>query len=279
MKFIKFTSIIFVFLLLTQSCNQKNSSVVEVIPQDTMAMLIADIHIADATLNVIMNSEKFKKIDDYYFSTLEKYNISRSRFDTSMVFYSTEPEVYGNIYEDVMLIISQKEGEVFALADDKEIISDEKNRFNTITSLRSNFDGKRDLNILMDKKVDINSFSGKYSLLFKPTRKNSNKLEYKIENTQEISILVGFMLKMQSEEKNKYPLLIIEVIEKDNRVLYEKIDVQKFIVTKGDWNKIEINNKYKIKGFVRSGLLRVYLSNVFNQEFFIDNLLLEIKKK
>ena len=279
MKFVKTVFIIVAFFLLLQSCSQEKTTSVDVIPQDTMAMVLADIHIADATLNVIMNSEKFKEIDDYYFSILKKYNISRSRFDSSIVYYSREPEVYGKVYEDVMFIISQEEGEVFALPDDKKTVKNNKNDFNTVTTIRSNFDGKKSLNTLLDKKQDVNSFSGKYSLLFKPTTKTSNKLEYKLDNIKEISILMGFMLKMQSPENKKYPLLIVEVLEGEDRVLFEKIDLQKFIVTKGDWNKMEVNNKYKIKKFVQSGTLRIYISNVFNQEFFIDDLLLEIKKK
>jgi len=279
MKFVRIAFAIFVLFLVTQSCNQEKTKTFELIPQDTMAMVLADIHIADATLNVMMNSEKFTEIDDYYYSLLKKYGISRSRFDSSIAYYSIEPEAYAKVYENVMFIISQEEGEVFALPDDKKTIAKSKNDFNTITITRTNFDGKRSVNLLLDKKVDINSFSGKYSLLFKATTKTSNKLEYNLENTQEISILMGFMLKMQSTEKDKFPLLIIEVLEDEKRVLFEKIDIQKFIVTKGEWSKIQINNKYKIKKFVRSGKLRIYISNVFNQEFFLDDLLLEIKKK
>ena len=279
MRFVRIIVIFVVILFVAQSCKQEKTLGFVVIPQDTMAIVLADLHIADATLNVMMNTEKFSEIDDYYFSVLKKHDISRARFDSSVTFYSRQPELYGKVYEDVMLIISQEEGEVFALPDDKKTIAKNKDKFNTITTTRTNFDGKRSVNFLLDKKIDINSFSGKYSLLFKPTTKTSNKLEYNLDNTQEISILMGFMLKMQSTEKNKFPLLIIEVIEDDNRVLFEKVDIQKFIVTDGEWKKIQINNKYKIKKFVRSGTLRLYISNVFNQEFFVDDLLLEIKKK
>ena len=277
MKFVKIVFIIVVILIAAQSCKQEKQNSIEVIPQDTMSMVLADIHIADATLNIIMNSEKFKEIDDYYFSVLKKYSITRSRFDSSIVFYSKKPEVYSDIYENVMSIISRKEGGILALADDKKNLT--KNEFNTIANIKTNFDTKQSQNFLLDKKNNINSFSGKYSLLFKPTTKTSNKLEYNLDNTQEISVLMSFMLKIESLEKNKFPLLIIEVLEKDNRVLFEKIDIQKFITTEGEWNKIKINNKYKIKKFVRSGILRVYISNAFNQEFFIDDLFLEIKKK
>lgn len=266
-------------ILFVASCNNEIIPGNEIIPKDTMAMVIADIHIADATLNVIMNSEKFKEVDGYYKSVLDLHNISRARFDTSIAYYTNKPEVFSVIYEDVMFIISQKEGNILALPNDKKAEVKQNNKYEELISIKSNFDEANSNNAFLDKKSDLNSLSGKYSIYFKTTNKLSNKFGSKIENTQELKLEMKFMLKMQSTEKDKFPLLIIEVIENGQRVLFEKIDIAKYVFTKNEWNKIEINNNFKVKKMVSKGDVKIYLSNVFNQEFFIDDFEMVLKGK
>ena len=276
MKFLKLTVFIFVFILITQSCNHKQVGNNDLIPQDTMAMLIADIHIADATLSVIMNTEKFKNIDEYYASVLKKYNIDRARFDTSLSIYSSNSDEFNKVYEDVMLILSQKEGEVLALPNDKKQEIKPQIAYRNVILTRSNFDEKDSKYFFLDKRSSKNSKSGKYSLFFGENEKISKKLSYKVENIRGVRLSLAFRFKLVSEENKRRPFVIIEVIENGNKVLFEKDDIYKYISIKDEWDKILINNSFKLKKLSKKAVINIYISNVFNQEFFIDDLYMKL---
>jgi hypothetical protein len=276
MKFFKLTILLFILIWVTQSCNYESENNKDVIPKDTMVMLISDIHIADATLNVIMNTEKFKEVDDYYTSVLSKYNVSRSRFDTSLAYYSSKPETFEQIYEDVMLLLSQKEGGILATPSESKTEVKTQLAYRNIATIKSNFDDKKSLNYFLDKKTDINSRSGKYSLFFANNKNLSNKLKYEINNISKIKLSLSFFITLPNNKSIKRPLLVIEVIENDKVVLSEKTDIYKCIAQKGDWDKIEINNSFKLKKLVKKGEINIFISNAFNQEFFIDDMHLKL---
>jgi hypothetical protein len=93
--------VIFVILLIVVSCSHSGHGR---IPENQLAKILADIHLADA----ISFSGKFKEIyynndSVYYFERLfSKYNITRAQFDSTIAWYSGNPDAYEMLYQKVL---------------------------------------------------------------------------------------------------------------------------------------------------------------------------------
>jgi len=82
------------------------------ISQGTMAEVLADIHIAEASIQ-IENSEDDtirQTYINYYYAVFEKHNISKDAFVESMDYYFKNPEKLQVIYDNVNEILSTKRG-------------------------------------------------------------------------------------------------------------------------------------------------------------------------
>jgi hypothetical protein len=82
-----------------------------VIPADSMATLLTDLHIADGVINNTKLKDKtLKQLSTEYFSEiLEKHGISRDAFDESMRYYAYHTEELDKIYEKVIVNLSKIE--------------------------------------------------------------------------------------------------------------------------------------------------------------------------
>ncbi len=98
--------------LLIVSCNaEKETHREEIIPADTLVLLLADLHLADAYLSV--NRLHFKADKSLlYQAIMDEYGVERARFDTSVQYYSLRGEEYEQIYEDLLVHLSQLEAEL-----------------------------------------------------------------------------------------------------------------------------------------------------------------------
>lgn len=77
-----------------------------------MISILVDIHIADAVakekkLKDIKLSNQLKKT--YFNNVLEKHNITKEDFEKSTSFYENNIELMQEIYEKVMIVLSEKE--------------------------------------------------------------------------------------------------------------------------------------------------------------------------
>jgi hypothetical protein len=82
------------------------------ISQDEIAEVLADIHIAEASIQ-LENSEDDsirQTYINYYNAVFEKHNISREAFTASMDYYFKNPEKLEIIYDNVTEILSTKRG-------------------------------------------------------------------------------------------------------------------------------------------------------------------------
>jgi phosphorylcholine metabolism protein LicD len=84
----------------------------EIFPKETMISILVDIHIADAVakekkLKDIKLSNQLKKT--YFNNVLEKHNITKEDFEKSTSFYENNIELMQEIYEKVMIVLSEKE--------------------------------------------------------------------------------------------------------------------------------------------------------------------------
>ncbi|NSW45753.1 MAG: DUF4296 domain-containing protein [Bacteroidales bacterium] len=87
------------------SCNRSSSKITtDVISKDSMVSIIADLHLADA---ILLNTNVQSKISDIssnrlYKTVLDKYNITRERFNRSINFYAENPRLLDSLYDKVI---------------------------------------------------------------------------------------------------------------------------------------------------------------------------------
>jgi hypothetical protein len=103
---------IFVVFLIFTSCKEKKKILPQIIPRNEIIPILVDMHIADASLNILaVKQKKFNfKSCDYYYSVLKKYHTDKATFDRSILYYSHDIEEYNKIYDEVLKKLSIIEG-------------------------------------------------------------------------------------------------------------------------------------------------------------------------
>lgn len=93
------------------SCSRKEEEVPEhVFSRDSMVMIMARIHIAEALLNQYGSQTNQIDFKAAYLQKLILDNgIDTARFNTSFDFYATRPELFAGVYDDVINEISRQQ--------------------------------------------------------------------------------------------------------------------------------------------------------------------------
>ena len=270
MKYLLFIlSVIVIF----SSCSNGVENPEIIISADSMAIILADVHLADATLSVMMNRKKYTEIDSYYNSVLQKYNITRARLDSSISYYSSRGKEFEKIYEDVMFILSQKEGIVVAEKDSvnsKEIQKVKK--YELVLDYKSNFDDKAE-NKLLDKRSSIKAKSGKFSILFDYNTFKSNEFIYGLKySISEIKLVIKSSISLMANKTKTAPAIVIEVVNGKKIEYQTAISLKNYIVEKQEWSNIDIKNSISLPVALDEGDVKIYISNPYKNDFFIDDL-------
>jgi hypothetical protein len=111
------------FLLFMASCYRSapdpDFDMSLVIPADSMAVLLSDLHIADGIVTSKRDAKiPLKKVSTEYFNeVLKRHNLEKKAFDESMHYYSFHTEELKQIYEQVLIILSKKESMVMPVKD------------------------------------------------------------------------------------------------------------------------------------------------------------------
>jgi len=271
MKYILF---ILSIIIISSSCSNKLENPEIIISADSMAIILADVHLADATLSVMMNKkEKYNDIESYYNSVLQKYNISRARLDSSISYYSSRGDEFEKIYEDVMFILSNKEGLVVAEKDttNKNEIKKVK-KYELALNYKSNFDNKIK-NKLLDNRSSIKSKSGKFSVLFDYNTFKSKEFIYNIKySISEIKLVIKASISLMANKTKTTPSIVIEIVNGKKVEYQTAISLKNYIVEKQEWSIINIKNNISLPTAIDEGRIKVYISNPYKNDFFIDDL-------
>ena len=104
-------TVAFLTLLVISSC--VNNSIPEesyMISRDTLVLVIADMHKTDALLmnSGMLDRNLRKKNASYYNHIYKKYHITEYRFGRTIQTYTTYPEEYFEVYDDVLDILSEE---------------------------------------------------------------------------------------------------------------------------------------------------------------------------
>ena len=89
------------------SCQNKNK---DILPEEKLADVIADMHLADAILN--RESTRFGQKDSlhsYYNTLYAQHNISRKQFYQTMQHYMKNPAEFDKIYSQVLNKLRDKQ--------------------------------------------------------------------------------------------------------------------------------------------------------------------------
>lgn len=116
---LKLNHSVFIFLsftLLVASCYSSNKRLESELPPDalnknTMIDLLTDIHLIEATLaqKQVKGVLVFDIAEIYYDSLFAKYSIQKAQLDSSIAYYSRNPDIYENIYTEVITNLSKIE--------------------------------------------------------------------------------------------------------------------------------------------------------------------------
>ena len=97
--------VLLLLMITFASCHRKESiSGKEFIEREVLVDVLVDIHLADG----ITNDQKFnRKFDvdsiDILTPILEKYQVTRQMFDTTMYVYARNPDILDLVYNDVLI--------------------------------------------------------------------------------------------------------------------------------------------------------------------------------
>lgn len=110
--------------LLVASCYSSNKRLEPELPPDalntnTMIDLLTDIHLIEATLTQkqAQGLLAFDFAEIYYDSLFVKYDIQKAQFDSSIAYYSRNPDAYEEIYAVVITNLSKIESAQGHIAD------------------------------------------------------------------------------------------------------------------------------------------------------------------
>ncbi|MBK7964641.1 MAG: DUF4296 domain-containing protein [Bacteroidetes bacterium] len=93
------------------SCSKKEVKIpADVIPRDTMIVILAEIHLAEATIQVlnvdVNDSTKIASFGLYRY-IFSKHNISQDLFKKSFDYYRSEPAYFHTMYDEVITHLSE----------------------------------------------------------------------------------------------------------------------------------------------------------------------------
>lgn len=100
--------LVLILAMLLPACKKQESiSGKAFVEREVMVDVLVDIHLADG----VTNDRKFnRKYDvdsiDLLSPILEKHHITREMFDTTLVVYSQHPELFDQLYSDVLIKLS-----------------------------------------------------------------------------------------------------------------------------------------------------------------------------
>lgn len=112
--------------------------------EDEFAKIIADVHFAEATINQarLGSRDNDSVTNSYYHHVLANYHLTQEKFDTIVNWYLAHPELYQDVYEKSIAILSEREAnwqrEIKKIEEERSLIEKEK-RARNIWHLKKNY--------------------------------------------------------------------------------------------------------------------------------------------
>ena len=142
----RITSLILIILFASCKSNTIYDEPLDLIPKDSMMLLLKDLYLATAAKN-IKNARQQKKVS-YTTLVYNKYNIDSLRFNSSNLYYTSKIDVYEPMLNEITALL-KKEQEFFTEA--KKI----KDSLYTDSLLNNSIKIKKELKTEDIKKIDL----------------------------------------------------------------------------------------------------------------------------
>jgi hypothetical protein len=107
--------ILFSFILLLSACKPKSVAIPEtVLPRAEMVSVLVDMHIADAVAETKAQGGANEKelTEQYYNRIYTLHHINKQQFTDSYKFYTANPALMDNLYQEVLTELSKKNANV-----------------------------------------------------------------------------------------------------------------------------------------------------------------------
>ncbi len=102
--------IIIVLFFLIVRCGNKSTETApnNIINEQQFTKILSDFLISESVINLNIKNINNLKFDSIYaFNPLKENNISKGKYDSTIYYYSQHPELYKQIYEDALELLSQ----------------------------------------------------------------------------------------------------------------------------------------------------------------------------
>lgn len=101
-----------VLIFLLSFCAAKENNEVEapkeILSKEVFTKLLTDYALAESAANMNIKNATLQRLDSVYaFNPLAEHNIRKSQYDSAIAFYSSRPDLYKKIYEDVLVALSE----------------------------------------------------------------------------------------------------------------------------------------------------------------------------
>lgn len=128
MKLLKIIFSAFILSSLALSCSNKKFEVpTNILQPNEFVALMIEMHLVDGYLHQSLNTLHSRKDSAFliYPAILQKYGISRTQLDSTVLFYGKYPKEFNKIYDQVLDSLSVMEGETRELIEKDSIQIDE----------------------------------------------------------------------------------------------------------------------------------------------------------
>jgi len=97
--------LLMILLMLSPACKKKEKITGKAfMDREVLVDVLVDIHLADGVTNDRKFNRKFDADSiDVLSPILEKHQVSREMFDTTLLMYSRYPEIFDQVYNDVLI--------------------------------------------------------------------------------------------------------------------------------------------------------------------------------
>ena len=111
--------LLFSGLLFLSACNQ-NDHPKNIIEEQKMVRILADLHVMDGYMTTLMYSDSLKMSGKNYYTTIyQKHKITKSIFEQSLKYYSMQPVLLDSMYTQVENILKKKEEKLNKAQEEK----------------------------------------------------------------------------------------------------------------------------------------------------------------
>lgn len=109
----KIFALLLSLIFLLSFCSEKENSVTipdHILSKEKYADVLLSLALAESAANLNVKNVKLEKLDSAYsFDPLKEKKISRAQYDSTASFYSEHPDLYKEVYDEVLKRLSEME--------------------------------------------------------------------------------------------------------------------------------------------------------------------------